>query len=78
MHPGHHQGLNRRRAGRVAVIQHLAPTTQAHPLHVHHRENENDLITAGRTQPGLHARLAALPWRQIPVAHQTVAVTNAS
>jgi predicted transposase YbfD/YdcC len=23
-----------------------------------------------RNQPGLHAQLAALPWRQVPVAHQ--------
>jgi predicted transposase YbfD/YdcC len=29
------------------------------------------LITVKRNQPGLHAQLAALPWRQIPVAHQT-------
>jgi len=39
-HPGHHQGLNRRTAGRVAVIQHLAPKGAGSPLHVHHRENE--------------------------------------
>jgi hypothetical protein len=38
--PGHHQGLNRRTAGRVAVIQHLAPKDAGSPLHVHHRENE--------------------------------------
>ena len=29
------------------------------------------LITVKRNQPGLHAQLAALPWRQIPVACQT-------
>jgi predicted transposase YbfD/YdcC len=29
------------------------------------------LITIKRNQPGLHAQLAALPWRQIPVACQT-------
>jgi predicted transposase YbfD/YdcC len=28
------------------------------------------LITVKRNQPGLHAQLAALPWRQVPVAHQ--------
>jgi predicted transposase YbfD/YdcC len=27
------------------------------------------LITVKRNQPGLHAQLAALPWRQVPVAH---------
>jgi predicted transposase YbfD/YdcC len=29
------------------------------------------LITVKRNQPGLHAQLATLPWRQIPVACQT-------
>jgi predicted transposase YbfD/YdcC len=28
------------------------------------------LFTVKRNQPGLHAQLAALPWRQVPVAHQ--------
>jgi predicted transposase YbfD/YdcC len=28
------------------------------------------LITVKRNQPGLHAQLAALPWRQVPVAYQ--------
>jgi predicted transposase YbfD/YdcC len=27
------------------------------------------LFTVKRNQPGLHAQLAALPWRQVPVAH---------
>jgi predicted transposase YbfD/YdcC len=27
------------------------------------------LLTVKRNQPGLHAQLAALPWRQVPVAH---------
>lgn len=29
------------------------------------------MITVKRNQPGLHAQLTALPWRQIPVACQT-------
>jgi predicted transposase YbfD/YdcC len=29
------------------------------------------LLTVKRNQPGLHAQLAALPWRQVPVAHDT-------
>jgi Ni/Co efflux regulator RcnB len=29
------------------------------------------LITVKGNQPGLHAQLAALPWRQVPVAHRT-------
>jgi len=28
------------------------------------------LLTVKRNQPGLHAQLAKLPWRQVPVAHQ--------
>jgi predicted transposase YbfD/YdcC len=28
------------------------------------------LFTVKRNQPGLHAQFAALPWRQVPVAHQ--------
>jgi len=28
------------------------------------------VITVKRNQPGLHAQLAALPWRQVPIAHQ--------
>jgi predicted transposase YbfD/YdcC len=28
------------------------------------------LLIVKRNQPGLHAQLAALPWRQVPVAHQ--------
>jgi predicted transposase YbfD/YdcC len=27
------------------------------------------LFTVKRNQPGLHAQLTALPWRQVPVAH---------
>jgi len=30
------------------------------------------LITVKRNQPGLHAQLAALPWRQVPVACQAL------
>jgi predicted transposase YbfD/YdcC len=29
------------------------------------------LITVKRNQPALHAQLAALPWRQVPIAHRT-------
>jgi predicted transposase YbfD/YdcC len=29
------------------------------------------VLTVKRNQPGLHAQLAALPWRQVPVAHDT-------
>jgi hypothetical protein len=29
------------------------------------------VLTVRRNQPGLFAQLAALPWRQVPVAHDT-------
>jgi hypothetical protein len=35
------------------------------------RRGAHYLFTVKRNQPGLHARLAALPWRQIPVASKT-------
>jgi hypothetical protein len=35
------------------------------------RRGAHYLITVKRNQPGLPAQLAALPWRQVRVAHQT-------
>jgi predicted transposase YbfD/YdcC len=35
------------------------------------RRGAHYLFTVKRNQPGLHAQLAALPWRQIPVASKT-------
>ncbi len=34
------------------------------------RRGAHYVITVKRNQPGLHAQLAALPWREIPVAYQ--------
>jgi predicted transposase YbfD/YdcC len=44
---------------------------RAHAEYLAGQRGAHDLITVKRNQPGLHAQLAALPWRQIPVAHQT-------
>ncbi len=37
---------------------------------LHAQRGAHYLITVKRNQPGLHAQLAALPWRQVPVAYQ--------
>ena len=34
-----------------------------------HRRGAHYVITVKRNQPGLHAQLAALPWRDVPVAY---------
>ena len=34
-----------------------------------HRRGAHSVITVKRNQPGLHAQLAALPWRDVPVAY---------
>jgi predicted transposase YbfD/YdcC len=43
---------------------------RAHAEYLVTRRQAHYLITVKRNQPGLHAQLAALPWRQIPVAHE--------
>jgi len=43
---------------------------RAHAEYLVAHRGAHYLITVKRNQPGLHAQLAALPWRQIPVAHQ--------
>jgi hypothetical protein len=44
-----------------------------HAQHVHatylHRRGAPYLLIVKRNQPGLHAQLAALPWRDVPVAY---------
>jgi predicted transposase YbfD/YdcC len=50
-----------------------ADALHAHRAHAEYlvtRRQAHYLITVKRNQPGLHAQLAALPWRQIPVAHE--------
>jgi predicted transposase YbfD/YdcC len=42
---------------------------RAHAEYLVARRGAHYLITVKRNQPGLHAQLAALPWRQVPVAH---------
>ena len=43
----------------------------ARPRHLPGRARRAYLFTVKRNQPGLHAQLAALPWRQVPVACDT-------
>jgi len=43
---------------------------RAHAEYLVTQRGAHYLITVKRNQPGLHAQLAALPWRQVPVAHQ--------
>jgi predicted transposase YbfD/YdcC len=43
---------------------------RAHAEYLVTRRQAHYLITVKRNQPGLHAQLAALPWRQMPVAHE--------
>jgi len=42
---------------------------RAHAEYLVTRRQAHYLITVKRNQPGLHAQLAALPWRQVPVAY---------
>jgi predicted transposase YbfD/YdcC len=44
---------------------------RAHAEYLAGQRGAHYLVTVKRNQPGLHAQLAALPWRQIPAAHDT-------
>src|SRR6266508_560677 len=43
---------------------------RAHATYLVDQRDAHYLLTVKRNQPGLHAQLAALPWREIPVACQ--------
>jgi predicted transposase YbfD/YdcC len=43
---------------------------RAHAGYLVTQRGAHYLITVKRNQPSLHAQLAGLPWRQVPVAHQ--------
>jgi predicted transposase YbfD/YdcC len=43
---------------------------RAHAGYLAGQRGAHYLITVKGNQPGLHAQLAALPWRQVPVAHR--------
>jgi hypothetical protein len=54
-----------------AVVTADAPHAQrGHDGYLVTQRGAHYLITVKRNQPGLHAQLAALPWRHVPVAHQ--------
>jgi predicted transposase YbfD/YdcC len=57
-------------AGAV-VTAYALHAQRAHADYLVTRRQAHYLITVKRNQPGLHAQLAALPWRQVPVACQT-------
>ena len=44
-----------------------------HAQHAHaqylHQRGAHHMLTVKRNQPSLHAQLAALPWRDVPVAY---------
>jgi predicted transposase YbfD/YdcC len=42
---------------------------RAHAEYLVAQRGAHYLLTVKRNQPGLHAQLAKLPWRQVPVAH---------
>jgi hypothetical protein len=42
---------------------------RAHAEYLVTQRGAHDLLTVKRNQPGLHAQLVRLPWRQVPVAH---------
>jgi predicted transposase YbfD/YdcC len=44
---------------------------RAHAEYLAGQRGAHYLITVKGNQPGLHAQLASLPWRQVPVAHRT-------
>jgi predicted transposase YbfD/YdcC len=44
---------------------------RAHAEYLVAQRGGHYLITVKRNQPALHAQLAALPWRQVPIAHRT-------
>jgi hypothetical protein len=52
----------------VVVTADALPTQKAHARYLH-RHGGHYLFIVKRNQPGLHARLAALPWTRVPVGH---------
>jgi quercetin dioxygenase-like cupin family protein len=48
-------------AGRVAVIDHLAPRASGSPLHVHHREDEWFYVTQGELTFWVGGRVVSAP-----------------
>jgi predicted transposase YbfD/YdcC len=58
---------------RIEITDAVLTADALHAQHAHatylHRRGAHYLLIVKRNQPGLHAQLAALPWRDVPVAY---------
>ena len=58
---------------RIEITDAVITADALHAQHGHatylHRRGAHYLLIVKRNQPGLHAQLAALPWREVPVAY---------
>ena len=58
---------------RIEITDAVITADALHAQHAHagylHRRGAGYLLIVKRNQPGLHAQLAALPWRDVPVAY---------
>jgi predicted transposase YbfD/YdcC len=58
---------------RIEITDAIITADALHAQHAHagylHRRGAHYLLIVKRNQPGLHAQLAALPWRDVPVAY---------
>jgi predicted transposase YbfD/YdcC len=58
---------------RIEITGAVITADALHAQHAHaaylHRRGAHYLLIVKRNQPGLHAQLAALPWRDVPVAY---------
>jgi predicted transposase YbfD/YdcC len=63
--------LNRVDLAGAVVTADALHAQRAHAEYLVTERGAHYLIAVKRNQPGLRAQLAALPWRQIPVAHDT-------
>src|SRR6266487_623556 len=58
---------------RIEITDAVITADALHAQHAHaeylHRRGAHYLLIVKRNQPGLHAQLAALPWREVPVAY---------
>jgi predicted transposase YbfD/YdcC len=58
---------------RIEITDAVVTADAPHAQHAHatylHRRSAHYLLVVKRNQPGLHAQLAALPWRDVPVGH---------
>ena len=63
--------LDRIDLARTVVTADALHAQRAHAEYLVSQRGAHYLITVKGNQPGLHAQLASLPWRQVPVAHRT-------